>query len=152
MQTEVNPAHQTHTSILIADLKRFYQHMDASRLQGLSDLYTADIEFRDPVHTIHGLLGLKHYFHNLMLNTQDCSFSFIDELVGEDTAYLSWEMQFSHTALSGGKPITVRGMSQLRFSDKIFYHEDCYDMGAMLYEQLPVLGNVTRWLKHRIAS
>ena len=36
--------------------------------------------------------------------------------------------------------------------DKVEVHEDFYDMGAMLYEQLPVLGNVTRWLRMRLAS
>jgi hypothetical protein len=46
----------------------------------------------------------------------------------------------------------VRGVSHLKISDKIDYHEDFYDMGAMLYEQLPLLGSVTRWLRLRLAS
>jgi hypothetical protein len=60
-------------------------------------------------------------------------------------------MHFKHPKL-GNRLISVRGVSHLQISDKIDFHEDFYDMGAMLYEQLPLLGNVTRWLKLRLAS
>ena len=43
-------------------------------------------------------------------------------------------------------------LENLKFTDKVYYHEDCYDLGALLYEQVPVLGFATRTLKHRLAS
>ncbi len=81
----------------------------------------------------------------------DCLFEYLDEVVCVYAAYIKWVMHFRHPRLRN-RLISVRGVSHLKFSDKIEYHEDFYDMGAMLYEQLPVLGNVTRWLRLRLAS
>ncbi|WHI49643.1 hypothetical protein P3339_14310 [Microbulbifer sp. MLAF003] len=40
----------------------------------------------------------------------------------------------------------------VRFSDKVFYHEDFYDMGAMVYEQVPLLGSLIRKIKSRLGQ
>jgi hypothetical protein len=60
-------------------------------------------------------------------------------------------MDYAHKRLRQGRIITVRGMSQVRYTTRIFYHEDCYDLGALLYEHLPGIGLATRHLKHRLA-
>ena len=86
-----------------------------------------------------------------MACTIDQDDELLDEVIGEKTAYVKWVMHFRHPRL-GNRLISVRGVSHLKYGEKIEYHEDFYDMGAMLYEQLPVLGNVTRWLKLRLAS
>jgi hypothetical protein len=60
-------------------------------------------------------------------------------------------MDYAHPRLRGGAIITVRGMTHLLFTNKIYYHEDSYDLGALLYEHIPVLGLATRQLKTRMA-
>jgi hypothetical protein len=35
---------------------------------------------------------------------------------------------------------------------KIYYHRDYFDMGAMLYEHLPLLGRIIQRLKHRLGQ
>ncbi|MCT7655735.1 hypothetical protein MBH78_16005 [Oceanimonas sp. NS1] len=54
--------------------------------------------------------------------------------------------------LNGGRPVTVPGVSHLCFADSIYYHRDFFDLGAMLYEQLPLLGKGIRALKRRLNS
>jgi hypothetical protein len=47
----------------------------------------------------------------------------------------------------------VQGSSHLKgVGDKVVYHRDYLDLGAMLYEQLPLLGRVIRSLKNRAAN
>ena len=47
----------------------------------------------------------------------------------------------------------MRGVSQLQFGEKgIYYHEDIYDMGALIYENIPLFGGGVRWLKQRLAK
>jgi hypothetical protein len=58
-------------------------------------------------------------------------------------------MTYSHPKLNKGQSINVEGMSQLRFSDKIFAHRDYFDVGQMLYEQVPFLGGLIGLLKNR---
>jgi steroid Delta-isomerase len=48
----------------------------------------------------------------------------------------------------------VRGTSHLRFASdgKICYHRDYWDAAEELYEKLPAIGAVMRWLKLRANS
>ena len=98
-----------------------------------------------------GLVELEDYFTSMCADLSDCRFEYLDEVVGERSAYIKWMMHFKHPRL-GNRLISVRGVSHLKLGEKIEYHEDFYDMGAMLYDQLPLLGNVTRWLKMRLAG
>ena len=59
-------------------------------------------------------------------------------------------MKFSNPALAGGKMITLRGITQIRFTDRIYYQEDFYDLGAMLYQHIPVLGAIIRFVNSRV--
>ena len=136
---------------LIERFKAFFKALHESDLSRLRSLYSDNIVFKDPVHEIRGLVELEDYFTSMCSDLTDCRFEYLDELVTDDAAYIKWMMHFKHPRL-GNRLIHVRGVSHLEISDRIEFHEDFYDMGAMLYEQLPLLGNVTRWLRLRLAS
>lgn len=135
----------------IGRFKDFFQVLHEADLSQLREFYSDGIVFKDPVHEIRGLVELEDYFTSMCADLSDCRFEYLDELVNGSSAYVKWIMHFKHPKL-GNRLISVRGVSHLQFSDKIDFHEDFYDMGAMLYEQLPLLGNVTRWLKLRLVS
>jgi hypothetical protein len=63
-----------------------------------------------------------------------------------------WQMTFSHPRLRRGKALKVRGMTLIRFTDRIYYHEDFYDLGAMLYQHIPLLGTAVRHINRRLSS
>lgn len=142
-RTAVNP--------VVPQLKLFYEQFSVATIAGLDDIYTQDVEFRDPVHTVHGSLGLKHYLRRMATNLRAYRIRYLDEVIGENSAYFTWEMDYAHRSLKRGRVLTVRGMTQIRFTTKVFYHEDSYDMGALLYDHLPGLGTATRHLKQRLA-
>lgn len=137
---------------LIRRLKAFYAHFSADDLGQLDDIYTQDAEFRDPVHTLHGLLALKGYLRRMGANLLTYHMRYLDEQVEPDSAWLHWELDFAHRQLRNGQTITVRGMTRVRFTGKVYYHEDCYDLGALLYEHLPILGRLVRALRLRMAG
>jgi hypothetical protein len=135
----------------VPQLKQFYTNFTTGTIARLNDIYTQDIEFRNPVRTLHGSLALKSYLRGIAGNFRQYRIRYVDEIVGEHMAYLTWELDYAHRSLQGGDLITVRGMSQIRFTGKIFYQEDSYDLGALLYEHVPGLGTATRHLKKRLA-
>ncbi len=139
------------STLLIENFKNYFKLLHEADLSRLGELYADQVVFKDPVHEIRGLVELEDYFTSMCADLSDCRFEYLDEQVGEDAAYVKWMMHFKHPRL-GNRLISVRGVSHLKLGDKIEYHEDFYDMGAMLYDQLPLLGNVTRWLKMRLAS
>lgn len=136
----------------ISSLMAFYENFSTDRIAGLDDLYTQDIEFVDPIHKVEGILCLKNYLKKMAKNLTHYRIRYQDVLIGENTAYMTWEMEFANPRIRGGKVITVRGMSCLRYTSKIYYHEDSYDLGALLYDNLPLLGGITRSLKNRLAD
>ena len=139
-------------SALLERFKNHFRVLHESDHGELRKFYSEGVIFRDPVHEIRGLVELEDYFSELCSDLSDCRFEYLDELVSGSSAYIKWIMHFRHPKL-GNRLISVRGVSHLQLGgDRIEFQEDFYDMGAMLYEQLPVLGNVTRWLRLRLAS
>ena len=133
-------------------LKLFYEQFDGNRLDQLDTVYTPDVEFRDPVHTMHGALALRRYLRKMASNLTHYHMRYLDEQVGPHSAFVSWEMDYRHPRLAGGRLLTLRGITHVKFTDKVYYHEDCYDLGALLYEHVPLVGAATRLLKHRMTQ
>lgn len=136
---------------VLEHFKSFYQDMKKSNTIKLSDIYADDIVFKDPVHEVHGLANVMSYLEGSVTNVEQCRFEYLDELVGEGVAYIKWNMHYLHPSIS--KEVqTVRGISHLHFTDKVTFHEDIYDMGAMVYEHIPLMGFATSIIKRRMAK
>ncbi|CUB06197.1 nuclear transport factor 2 family protein [Marinomonas fungiae] len=137
--------------VLIERFKAFYKDVKHPRLDAIGDVYSCQVKFRDPVHQIQGLAELHAYLSDMCESVESGRFEFLDQLVGTDTAYIKWNMYFRHPKL-GNETHVVRGMSQIQFDDRIYYHEDVYDMGQMIYEHVPVLGWAVKKLRKRLAT
>lgn len=135
--------------VLIGDFKNFYRNLTQVPLDDIGDIYAQDIHFIDPVHEIDGVAELRAYMDALCTNLTSGRFEFLDEVVLPGKAYIKWNMHFMHPRL-GSRQISVRGISHIQFSDRIYFHEDVYDLGEMLYLQVPVIGRVNRWLKNQL--
>lgn len=129
-----------------------YQRLNAGNLELLDTIYSDHIRFIDPAREIVGLDRLREYFALLYANVTAIEFEFQREKRLGDEGYVQWRMAFSHSRLKGGRPISVEGASYLRFdpAGKVCFHRDYFDLGALLYEQLPVLGTVVTALKRRL--
>ncbi|WP_052480846.1 nuclear transport factor 2 family protein [Gilvimarinus agarilyticus] len=147
-QAKITPAAQPNQ--LLSDFKRLYQQLDETSIARLDQVYASSVKFKDPVHDIEGVVALQDYLSAQAEGLSECRFEYLDELIADNNAYIKWVMRFRHEKL-GNRLIAVRGVSHLHFSDKIDFHEDVYDMGALLYDHIPVLGRLTRWLKVRLA-
>ena len=136
---------------LIEKFKAFYKDVKHPQLDRISEVYCDDVKFKDPVHQIHGIAELHAYLSSMCDGVTSGRFEFLDQLVGVDTAYIKWNMYFSHPKL-GKETHEVRGITQIQFNERIYYHEDVYDLGEMLYEHVPILGRVVAGLKNRLSK
>lgn len=127
-----------------------YERLNAQSMGLLKDLYSEDILFQDPFHRITGLPALTEYFAELYRHVESVSFRFEEAAVQGNSAMLVWTMALTHPRLNRGVLVTVPGASHIRFQDKITYHRDYFDGGAMLYEQLPLIGMIVRAIKERV--
>ena len=140
----------------LVDFIDLYQQLDHSQLHRLDEVYSQDIIFEDPLHYVEGLTALTGYFEHMYANVLGCNFKITNHFSAADNpqqAALYWTMQLRHKKLNGGQSITVKGHSQLvARQGKIIYHRDYFDLGNMLYEQLPFLGALIRKVKQQAAK
>ena len=137
---------------LVDQVKHLYIDFTPGQLDQLTEIYSEDISFKDPIQELQGLTELRHHLEKLCGQLHYCRFDFIDQLVGNEKAFLVWDMHYAHPNIKSGAALTLRGNSWIHYHQKIFYQEDFYDLGAMLYEHLPLLGPASRWLKKRISQ
>ncbi|AYG45608.1 nuclear transport factor 2 family protein [Pseudomonas sp. Leaf58] len=129
-----------------------FASLDAANLAPLEKLYSEDVTFRDPLHHIQGLQALRAYFEQLYANASDIHYALTStDEVRPGQGYLRWTLQFCHPRLARGQPIRLQGCSCLHWRDRVYFHQDYFDAGALLYEHLPVMGGTIRWLKGRLA-
>ena len=138
-------------------LSRFialYQQLNLQQLHRLPEVYADEVIFIDPAHRIEGLAALGDYFAALYQRLAYCRFEIISQQHEGAQAWLSWVMTFSHPRLAAGQPIRVEGATRLEFdaAGKVRVHRDYFDLGALLYEQLPLLGPLVRLIKGRLGS
>jgi hypothetical protein len=134
----------------VETFKDVFNRLHGRTLALLDDLYDAGIVFKDPLHEIQGLPALRRYFERLYEGVRHCSFTFEDEVVGEHRAMLTWTMHLEHAGLCRGRRLHLPGASHIRFADKVQYHRDYFDVGALLYERVPLLGPLVCVIKSRV--
>lgn len=138
----------------LARFVALYQQLSRDELHRLPEVYANEVVFTDPAHRIEGLAALTDYFAALYQRLAYCRFVITSQLQQSRQAWLGWTMTFSHPRLRGGEPVTVEGATRLEFDEagKVCQHRDYFDLGAMLYEQLPLLGSVVRTIKGRLGA
>jgi hypothetical protein len=130
-----------------------YQKLSTNNLSLLATIYHEKVTFIDPMHQVEGYENLFQYFKSLYQNLSSCEFIINDVIWQRDQASLFWTMTYQHPKLNKGELVTVLGTSHIKGQDdKVIYHRDYLDLGAMLYEQLPVLGKLTKWIKVKAAK
>lgn len=149
---------------LLAHAEEFSQMTNAEKVQWsfntlnkdnlsqvVDEFYHPEIEFSDPVEGLKGRAEIKAYYGNMYKNVQEIKFDFREMVSQGDTVVGVWVMTLKTESLNDGKPFQVEGNSVIRFKDgQAIYHRDYFDMGAFIYERIPVVGWLVRKVKSKL--
>jgi steroid delta-isomerase len=129
------------------ELVRFYESLTPESVDRLGDFYATDAYFKDPFNEVRELSAIQAIFAKMFHKLESPRFVITERIVGETSVALTWDFDFGLR----GAPIRVRGASVLRFAadGRVIYHRDYWDVAEELYEKLPALGALMRWLKRR---
>jgi len=81
-----------------------------------------------------------------------------ERIVQGQQCFLVWDFVFRFKTMDSATTQCIRGGSHLQFlqSDdgawRISLHRDYWDAAEELYEKLPLVGGLMRWLKKRVNS
>lgn len=132
----------------LPDISAFFNAFNKDNIDLADQFYAEDIVFEDPIVQIKGLKDLKKYYAGMYKNVISIRFDFHDVITEGDRQVGVWTMHLRAKNLNGGEEVAVKGTSHVVYKDgKAIYHRDYFDMGAFLYEHIPVLGTVIRKLK-----
>lgn len=124
-------------------------HQGAS-VESFSTLYDDTIVFKDPFNEVSGIKAVYGIFEH-MYNTLNHPRFIIQEYVEhQNVAYVKWDFIF---AFKGEKEeINFEGVSRLEMNadGKIITHIDFWDSAEHIYEKMPLLGTVLRFVKKKI--
>lgn len=139
-----------------ADLYRvidFFQSISVDSAQTLSLIYTDDVWFKDPFNEVQGLEQVSHIFTHMFEQVDAPRFVVTHSVVQDDQAFLTWDFLFRMRRFSDDEQC-IRGATHVRFASdgRVAYHRDYWDAAEELYEKLPVVGSLMRWLKTRARS
>jgi ketosteroid isomerase-like protein len=136
-----------------ADLYRvidFFQSISADSARTLSQIYTDDVWFKDPFNEVQGLEQVSHIFTHMFEQVDAPRFVVTHSVLQDDQAFLTWDFLFRMRRFSDEEQC-IRGATHVRFASdgRVAYHRDYWDAAEELYEKLPVVGSLMRWLKTR---
>ena len=134
--------------------------LSAAKLATLAEIVTDDIHFRDPFNDVVGRAHFARCLADMLEQIADLRIEVthaapLAALAGAETVSphaLYWRFGGRLVKL-GGRRWDVSGVAivTLASDGRVREHLDYWDAAGGLYEQLPVLGGLMRWLRRRLA-
>jgi len=133
--------------------------LDTAHLDALIALCAEDIRFRDPFNDVRGRSAFRAVFADMLEKLDDFEF-LVDARAleaapradGVHVALVAWRLRARLPRLRNAA-WAVSGCSEIHLDadGRICAHLDFWDAASGLYERLPVLGRLLRYLRGRFA-
>lgn len=132
----------------------FFAALGPTDLIRLGDFYTPDAYFKDPFNEVRGVAAIEGIFRHMFDALDTPRFVITRRVVDGDQCFLVWEFRFAFRSFHKGVQQVVHGGSHLILAPdgRIQSHRDYWDAAEELYEKLPLVGSLIRWLKRRANS
>lgn len=136
-------------------LKRFvsyWNNLTPSDVARVGEFYTEDAVFQDPFNRVQGHAAIKRIFDDMFVRLIEPKFVIIETVQEDNRGLLVWDFTFYVRSLKPTLRRKIHGTSLVRFAadGRVLSHRDYWDAAGELYEQLPVIGSLMRWLKRRM--
>lgn len=132
------------------ELTQWYATLTIDTLPDIYLFYAPGASFKDPFNEVSGIAAIEQIFFHMLQTTEHPIFTFIDTLQQGNQAFLSWRFNFG----LNGKEYEVKGGTHLYLDEAglITMHRDYWDAAEELWQKLPILGTLVRWLRRKFAA
>ncbi|NDY81769.1 nuclear transport factor 2 family protein [Orrella sp. NBD-18] len=146
----------THQAIehAVQNLIEFFELLDPDNLKNLANIYSQEAKFKDPFNDVLGVKGIESIFTHMFETLDSPRFIVTERIVQDRQCFLVWEFRFRFKRFDTESMQTIHGGSHLKFNadGKVTLHRDYWDAAEELYEKLPMVRVLMRWLKRRASS
>jgi steroid Delta-isomerase len=138
----------------VNNIVNYFETLTEASVLNLPDYYVEDAYFKDPFNEVRGVKHIQHIFSHMYTALDKPRFIITSRIVEDNACFLVWDFKFYMKNYDKTNEQTIRGGSHLILNadGKIVSHRDYWDAAEELYEKLPVVGALMRWLKKRANS
>ena len=131
-----------------------FETLTPAGVETLDAIYAPDARFKDPFNEVQGLAEIQRIFRHMYVNLENPRFIITTRIVEGAQCFLTWEFHFCFRRFRQGQTQCIVGGSHLLLNGdgRITLHRDYWDAAEELYEKLPLVGSLMRWLKRRSNS
>ncbi len=138
----------------VNEVAQFFAQLQPGDVARLGEFYAPHAYFKDPFNEVHDLAGVQQVFRHMYVVLDEPRFVITSQLVDGRQSFLTWDFVFRFKNFKQTELQTVRGGSHIKLNadNLVEFHRDYWDAAEELYEKLPGVGSVMRWLKRRANS
>lgn len=143
-----------HQDPRVARVVEFFELLTPADVARIGEFYRDDARFKDPFNEVQGISAIEHVFAHMYVALHEPRFAVRNIVAEGDQCFLTWDFLFRFKRFSPTVEQCVRGGSHIVFGSdgRITLHRDYWDAAEELYEKLPAVGRLMRWLKRRANS
>ena len=133
-----------------------FENLSPDKVQALDHWYAPDARFKDPFKEVQGIAAIEAIFVHMFDSLHEPRFVVTERIVQGSQCFLVWDFVFRFKTMDSQTVQCIRGGSHLQFAPhtngswRITLHRDYWDAAEELYEKLPLVGGLMRWLKKRV--
>mgnify|MGYP000951889405 FL=1 len=150
------------TDTAASHIQQGFEGLTLAGVAALVQLYAVDARFKDPFNDVQGRSAIAHIFSHMFSQVDAPKFQ-VTALIARDGSkgaelreggcpqiIMRWDFSF----VARGKAQTIHGAThfELDAAGLIALHRDYWDAAEELYEKIPLLGSVLRWLKSKLKA
>jgi len=127
------------------ELAEWYVTLTRQSVRHIGQFYAPDVHFKDPFNDIRGIAAMIVVYEHMFDTTGNPRFIIHDRIVTDHQAFITWVFEFELK----GKHYSIAGGTHLKFNDEglVVLHRDYWDAAEELFQKLPVIGRLIRWLR-----
>jgi len=128
-----------------------FEALTPESVAALDTVYAPNARFKDPFNDVQGLPEIQRIFRHMFVSLDQPRFVITGRIVQGQQCFLTWEFHFCLKRFKPSQPQRILGGSHLVLDSAglITLHRDYWDAAEELYEKLPLVGGLMRWLKAR---
>jgi len=137
----------------ITRFENFLAHLDEQTArEQTAKVYAPEAFLNDTLKTIHGAPAIREYFIKTARGLDSMTVAFDDVAVSSCNYYFRWTMETRMKHLAPGKTIRTIGITMVRFDPegRVLIHQDFWDSAQGVWDHVPVMGSVIRWIQSKI--
>ena len=138
----------------LAPVVRFFETLTPASVADIGQIYAAAARFKDPFNEVVGVPAIERIFAHMFTALQAPHFVVTTQVLQGSQCFLTWEFRFRFRSHQPEQEQVILGASHLVFGPDGLstLPRDYWDAAEELYEKLPLLGSLMRWLKRRANS